>query len=73
MSRHVPDPKTVKQVLCPGIWEDTENQLHFCATTWCEEHGYVANKENIEMAENVFAQVCREKYPSTPITQINNE
>ncbi len=56
-------------MLEPGIWEATDGSLHFCAHTWCENHGVPTTNESLMVAQEVFAALCREKYPGVNIVE----
>ena len=64
MSDIVPDPKTVVKWYGPGVWLDTEDQLHIDPSPILRHLGYPDTLENqeavIEETKNLFRKAMPE-------------
>lgn len=61
------DHSTLRK-LGTGVYEDDAGRyLHLCLVEICEEAGYEANSENLDIAEEMLRAIVALRWPGVPV------
>lgn len=59
---------SVLRKLGTGVYEDASGRyLHLCLVEICEEAGYAATSENLDVAEEMLRALVAKQWPGVPI------